>query len=46
MEEGGSALKILIGKPIGRKPAGRSGVDVKIILEWTLKKYISCEELG
>jgi hypothetical protein len=37
MEEGGSAFKILTGKPTGKRPLGL-GVDGRTILEWTLKK--------
>ena len=38
MEEGRSAFKILTGKPTGKRPLGRPGVDGRTILEWTLKR--------
>ena len=38
MEEGRSAFKILTGKPTGKRPLGRLGVDGRTISEWTLKK--------
>ena len=38
MEEGRSALKILAGKPTGRKPLGRPRRRWEQILEWTLKR--------
>ena len=38
MEEGRSAFKILTGKPTGKRPLGRQGVDGRTILEWTLKR--------
>ena len=37
MEEGRSAFKILTGKPTGKRPLGRLGVDGRTILEWILK---------
>ena len=33
MEEGRSAFKILTGKPIGKRPLGRLGIDGRRILE-------------
>jgi hypothetical protein len=27
------------GKPEGRRPLGRHGMDVRIILKWTLEKW-------
>ena len=38
MEEGRSALKILAGKPTGRRPLGRPRRRWRTILEWTLKR--------
>ena len=38
MEEGRSAFKMLTGKPTGKRPLGRLGVDGRTILEWTLKR--------
>ena len=35
MEEGRSALKILTGKPTGKRPLGGLGVDGRTTLEWT-----------
>jgi hypothetical protein len=29
------------GKPTGKRPLGRLGVDGRTILEWTLKRYVS-----
>ena len=37
MEDGRRAFKILTGKPTGKRPLGRLGVDGRTILEWTLK---------
>ena len=38
MEEVRSAFKILKGKPTIKRPLGRSGIDGRTILEWTLKR--------
>jgi hypothetical protein len=34
-----NASKILVGKPEGKRPVGRLGVDGKIKLEWVLGKW-------
>jgi hypothetical protein len=38
MEEGRSAFKMLTGKPAGKRPFRRLGVDGRTILECTLKR--------
>ena len=38
MEECRSVLKILTGKPTGKRPLGGLGIDGRTILEWILKK--------
>ena len=38
MEEGRSAFKILTGKPTGKRPLERPGIDGRTIFEWTLKR--------
>ena len=38
LEEIRSVFKILTGKPTGKRPLGRLGVDGRTILEWTLKR--------
>ena len=43
MEERRSAIKILTGKPTGKRPVGRP--DGRTILEWTLNKT-SIRKLG
>ena len=45
MEEGRSAFKILTGKPTERDLWGGQGVDVRTILEWTLKRWVSMREI-
>ena len=47
MEEGRSAFKILTGKNLQEKILWRGlGVDGMIILEWTLKKWVSMWGIG
>ena len=31
--------RVLVGKPEGNKPLGRSGVDGRIILRWIFRGY-------
>ena len=38
MEEGGNALKVVIGKPTWKIPQGLPGVGGRTILEYILKK--------
>jgi len=38
MGEMRNACKTLVGKPEGKKPFGRLGIDGKIIVEWILGK--------
>ena len=38
MEEGRTAFKMLTGKPTGKRPLERLGVDGRTILKWTLKR--------
>jgi hypothetical protein len=33
-----NAHKILVGKPKGKRPLGRLGLNGKIILKWSLEK--------
>jgi hypothetical protein len=33
------AYRVLVGKPEGKIPLGRPGVDVRIILRWMFKKW-------
>ena len=46
MEEVRSAFKILTGKPTGKRPLGRLGVDGRTILEWTLKRWVFMRRIG
>ena len=39
-EEDKSAIKILIGKPTGKRPSGRLGGNGRKILEWVLKELV------
>ena len=41
-----TAFKIVTGKPTGRRPLRRLGVDERTILEWILKKYESIRGIG
>jgi hypothetical protein len=38
MGEKRGIYSILVGKPEGKRPLGRQGVDVRVILRWILKK--------
>jgi hypothetical protein len=38
MGERRGAYRALVGKPEGRRPLGRSGVDGRIILKWILER--------
>jgi hypothetical protein len=33
----GGVYRVLVGKPEGKRPLGRSGVDWRIILRWIFK---------
>ena len=46
MEEGRSAIKMLAGKPAGKRSLEGLSIDGRAILEWTLKKWYQYEELG
>ena len=46
MEEGRSGFKILTGKPTGKRPLKRPGVDGRTVLEWTLKRKVSMRGTG
>ena len=46
MEEGRSAFKSLTGKPTGKRPLGRLGVNGRAILEWISKKNVSIWGIG
>jgi hypothetical protein len=37
--ESRGAYRVLVGKPEGRRPLGRRGVDGRIILKWILEKW-------
>jgi len=37
--EGRGVYRVLVGKPEGKRPLGRPGVDVKIILRWIFRKW-------
>ena len=40
MEEGRGVHKVLVGKPEGKRPLGRTqDVDGRIILRWILRKW-------
>jgi hypothetical protein len=38
MEEGRGVYKVLVGKPEGKRPMGRQGVDERIRLRWIFRK--------
>jgi hypothetical protein len=38
MEERRGAYRALVGKPEGRRPLGRPGVDGRIILKWIFER--------
>jgi hypothetical protein len=38
MGEGRGVYKVLVGKPEGKRPLGRPGVDGRIILRWIFRK--------
>jgi hypothetical protein len=38
MKEGRGMYRILVGKPEGKRPLGRPGVDGRVILRWIFKK--------
>jgi hypothetical protein len=37
--ERSGAYRVLVGKPEGKRPFGRSGVDGNIILRWIFRKW-------
>jgi hypothetical protein len=39
MVEGRGVYRALVGKPEGRRPLGRPGVDGRIILGWIFRKW-------
>ena len=39
MGEGRSVYRVLVGKPEGRRPLGRPGVDGRTILGWIFGKW-------
>ena len=39
MGEGRGLYRVLVGKPEGKRPHGRQGVDGRIILRWILRKW-------
>jgi hypothetical protein len=39
MRERRGVYKILVGKPEGKRPLGRSGVDGRIILRWIFRMW-------
>ena len=46
MEEDRSALKILTGKPVGKRPLGRPRRRLEDNIKINLKKWVSIRELG
>ena len=36
--EGGGVQRVLVGKPEGKRPSGRSSVDGRIMLKWIFMK--------
>ena len=38
MGEGRGVYRVLVGKPEGKRPLGRPGVDGMIILGWTFRR--------
>ena len=36
---GGGVNRVLVGKPEGKRPLGRPGVDGRIILRWIFRKW-------
>ena len=43
LEEG--AYRVLVGKPEGRRPLGRPGIDWRIILRWIFGKLVGGDGL-
>jgi len=39
MEERTGVCRVLVGKPEGKRPLGRPGVDGRIILRWIFRKW-------
>jgi hypothetical protein len=39
MGEGRGVYRVLVGKPEGKRPLGDQGVDGKIILGWTFRRW-------
>jgi hypothetical protein len=39
MREGRGMYRILVGKPEGKRPLGKQGVDERIILRWIFRKW-------
>jgi len=46
VEERGSAYRILVGKPGGKRQLGELGVDGMMILSWILRKWVVLHRLG
>jgi len=39
MDERRGVYRVLVGKPEGKRPLGRPGVDGRIILKWTFRNW-------
>jgi hypothetical protein len=37
--EGRGVYRVLVGKPEGKRPLGRPGVDGRIVLRWIFRKW-------